>query len=293
MKKQTTGQRHTTLIDSQMLRDSKARLEWLVEEVFVTQQPAVVGGPKKSLKTTFACDLAISLGTGTEFLGHFQVPKARRTAVLSGESGTAVIRETALRICQAKGIPLDRQCGVYWRFDLPRLGDEQHLAELTASLVGKNIEVVIIDPLYLCFVGSDRSFSPSNLYDVGPLLYRASKACLDAGATPILIHHATKGSEKRNSKTIEPPELGDLAFAGVAEFARQWLLLSRAKPYEPGKGRHEIVMSVGGSAGHSGFWHVAVSEGSGGKKLSSRRWQVRVTDYRSYEPMDCNGAPTF
>src|SRR3974390_3509885 len=62
---------------------------WLVDNVLVEGQPAVIGGPKKTLKTTCALDLAISLATGTPFLGHFRVAQPVRVAVLSGENGTA------------------------------------------------------------------------------------------------------------------------------------------------------------------------------------------------------------
>src|SRR5436190_1675274 len=73
-------------------------LRWDVEGVMVRGQPMVIGGPPKSLKTSLALDLAISLATATPFLGHFPVPKQRRVAVFSGESGRATVYETVRRV---------------------------------------------------------------------------------------------------------------------------------------------------------------------------------------------------
>src|SRR5436309_1437286 len=59
--------------------------DWLVEQVLAANQPMVIGGPPKALKTSLALDLAVSLATGTEFLGLFAVPRACKVAVFSGE----------------------------------------------------------------------------------------------------------------------------------------------------------------------------------------------------------------
>jgi replicative DNA helicase len=259
-------------------RDSAAfgkelhQLKWLVPQVLVAGQPAVVGGPKKTLKTSVVLDLAISLGSATPFLGKFAVPKPARVAVLSGESGAATLQETAQRICKAKGISLE-SCDVLWQPDgLPRLSDPGDREELRRGLAEAGVEVVVIDPLYLCLLGGGERAAATNLYEVGPLLLRASDACLEAGATPVLVHHATKAAPKK-AEGGDPLDLEDLAFAGVGEFARQWMLLSRSSPYRPGTGHHALMLAVGGSAGHSAVYSVTIEEGGG---ADGRRWQVRV-----------------
>src|SRR5688500_7162912 len=108
-KSQATSQRRVTadtaesrFMTSAQFADAEYSREWLVRSVLLTGQPAVIGGPKKCLKTSLAIDMAISLGSGTKFLGRFKVPEAVRVAVISGESGGAVLQETAGRIAQAK-----------------------------------------------------------------------------------------------------------------------------------------------------------------------------------------------
>jgi replicative DNA helicase len=254
-------------------------LNWLVPQVLVAGQPAVVGGPKKAMKTSLTLDLAVSLGSGTPFLGYFKVPRKVRVAVLSGESGAATIQETAQRICKAKNIRLE-DCDVLWQPDgLPCLSDLEDRERLRQGLAGAGVGVAVIDPLYLCLLGGGERAAASNLYEVGPLLLRAASACLDAGSTPLLVHHATKAAVKKADG--EPLDLDDLAFAGVGEFARQWLLVSRRRPYQPGTGSHALTLAVGGSAGHSAVWHLDIEEGAGS---GGRRWGVRVASPQSAAP---------
>ena len=83
---------------------------WLLQRFLVKDQPAIVGGPKKVLKTSLLVDLAISLGTGTSFLCEFKVYHPVRTMFISGESGRKTLGRSACRVCDAKGIDHQSSC---------------------------------------------------------------------------------------------------------------------------------------------------------------------------------------
>jgi hypothetical protein len=261
-------------IDSKTFASTNYQCEWLVRFLLVAGQPALIGGPSKCMKTSVALDLAISLASATDFLGHaqFRVPAPRKVAVLSGESGEAVLKETALRICKAKGLDL-ATLPVDWQFTLPQLACPADVAELARGLKESKVEVAMIDPCYLCLTaGSDgKELSAANLFDIGPLLLSIAQACKDANVTPVLVHH----TKKTLTDPYVPLELPDLAFSGFAEFGRQWVLINRREKYQGG-GDHKLWLGYGGCAGQGGCLAVDIAEGELREDFTGRTWGVTV-----------------
>lgn len=260
-------------VTSAVFASADYRPNWHIKNALVERQPCIAGGPQKSLKTTICgIDLGVSLAAGVDWLGTFAIPVRRRVGIISGESGPFTLQETAHRVCRAKGLNLE-DLGDYlqWQFRLPQLAVNEQLEAMRAGLEKDGIEVAVIDPLYLSLLAGTE-LAASNLYDIGPLLLRVAQACLSVGTTPILLHHTTKPSARK----FEPLGLDDLAFSGVAEFARQWILLSRREAYEGGTGRHALWMVIGGSVGHGGHYAVDVDEGQLAEDFTGRTWELTV-----------------
>jgi hypothetical protein len=249
------------------------RINWLIQGLLARGQLCILGGPKKVLKTSIALDLTISLSSGAAFLGKFPTCGRVRACLISGESGEPTLKGTALRICAVKGVNA-QIVDAALDFKLPELANPEHLDVLSEGIRSHGIDVLIIDPLYLALLSGPHAsgLSASSIYDMGPLLANVSAACLSVGCTPILIHHARMHADRAHRQ----PELADLAFAGVQEYARQWLLLGRRKKYNPGTGQHSLWLSAGGSAGHGGLWDVDIDEGIPAEDGSGRIWDVRV-----------------
>lgn len=243
--------------------------EYLIEGLFVRGEPGGIFASKKSLKTNTAIDLALSLSIGGRFLNRFQVERAVRVALLSGESGQPTIQETARRIARSKGRVLKDFPGALWGFDVPNLASPPHIGAIQRFITSNEIEVLILDPAYLMMPIGD---SAANLFEVGALLKELSMLGAATGATILIIHH----TRKNIINPFEPPELENIAWAGFQEWVRQWLLMGRRQKYDPDQGgSHKLWLASGGSAGHSGLWGVDIEEGTR-QDTGGRRWDVQV-----------------
>jgi hypothetical protein len=260
------------------LTRSARRPEMLAKRVLVRNQPMIVGAPHKTLKTSVMCDLAVSLATGKPFLGHFDVYKPVTVAMFSGESGDWTLAKTFERVCRARGVdPSEAGARLVVQPEgLPQLSNVAHMAYLSRMLALKGVQVFILDPLYLTLLAGVQGDPrlASNLYAMGPLFQNVTGACLNAGATPILVHHTQRAA----ARSREPLGLEDLAYSGVAEFSRQWILMSRRVDYDGSRpGSHKLWMNAGGSAGHGGLWAVDIEEGEADDDLDGRQWDVTVS----------------
>ena len=257
------------LIDSAAFAKGDYRPEWMVKRLIVHKQPLVIGGMEKSLKTTIAADLAVSVSAGVPFLGKFDVYHKRAVAFISGESGAHTMQETFLRIARARDVnPSD--CDVLWGFNLPSLADLMDVDAIETGIRDYGVGLMIIDPAYLATLKGADPDAAKNMFFMGEILAGFSEACIRAGATPAIVHHAN-----RSLPAGEIMDLYHLSYSGFSHYARQWLLLSRMKRYE-GDGKHDLVMNAGGSCGQGGLYAMTIDEGTLGEDFKGRTWDVVV-----------------
>jgi hypothetical protein len=256
------------LVSAADLTATEHTLRYLIDNILVQGQPCILAGGKKNLKTSILLDLLISLATGGDFLGYFRVNEAATCCLMTGESGLATIQETLLRQAYAAGVDPRALTRLFITDKIPAIESPEHLAAIRRMILDYELDVLAIDPVYLCMDGSDAG----NLFRMGAALRAISQVCTDCGVTLILCHHTRKNGK------VEPfgaPELEDIAWSGFQEFARQWLLVNRREPYEPGSGEHRLWLASGGSAGHSGLWGVDIGEGTR-ETVGGRFWEVTV-----------------
>ncbi|MHB1036813.1 MAG: AAA family ATPase [Pirellulales bacterium] len=259
------------MMTCRQLLDADLRPRFRIRNVLVAGQPCIVGARAKGMKTSVACDLGVSLGSGTPFLGMFVADRCR-VGFWSGESGAAVLRETARRIAEARQVDL-ADCSILWSFCLPKLCREAHLDALATVIQKESLDVAIIDPLYLSLLDPQSQGRPGDLFYMGSLLSPLTEIAQSTGVTFVILHHFRKSGIADDA---EPAGLEELTQSGVSEWCRQWILLQRRSPFQ-GDGRHELWMRTGGSSGHAGLWAVTIDEGILDlDTFEGRRWDVQV-----------------
>ncbi|MFN0017720.1 MAG: AAA family ATPase [Pirellulaceae bacterium] len=261
------------LLTSAEFQAGDYRQEYVVNRMLVKGQPFVIGGQSKTLKTSLLVDLVLSIGLiGQSFLNTFPVCRPGNVMFLSGESGEFTLQETMRRVAKSKDVnPADAR--VLWGFSLPSISSGLDLDTLRKVIQEHEISVAVIDPLYLCLIaGSATPIQTSNVFQMGPLLRELSYIGQETGCTMGICHHTTKRLERPG----EAPTLEDLSMAGIAEWARQWILPGRREKYIEGSGEHKLWLRVGGSAGHSGLYYLDIDEGKLQDDFSGRQWNVTV-----------------
>ncbi len=248
------------------LNSGQFETRYLIPGILAAAQPGGIFGAFKTLKTSLTADLLISLASGTPFLGKFPVAEPGRTLFLSGESGLAALQSIARRICTSRGLRLDALDDFELSPKLPRFDNAADVRALRRIIRDKRPVCVAIDPAYLALRGDDAR----NLFAMGTLLRPLAEICQETGCTVLIVHHC-----KRSQQTVHrPATLDDIAWSGFAEFAAQWLLLSRRRRFDPDLGRHELWLA-GGRFGHHGLWALDVSEGVA-RGLEPRKWKTAI-----------------
>lgn len=256
---------------SQLLT-SDVREQWLIENLLVMDQPCLIAGASKGMKTTFAILLALCVASGRS-LFNFKIVNRKRVHIASAESGKATIKKTIIALAEAMEIDLEELASENWiSFDwyVPRVSDAEFMLYYQQCLKKSGAEVAVFDPLYLS-IENKQSSQEEN----GQQLSLLVKTIIEAGCLPIIVDHTKLSSD--NVKQFQPLQLSDLSGAGKSNFFRQWLLLGRREKFEPavdGVQNHRLWLTVGGSAGHAGQWALDIEETN--LSITERQYQLNL-----------------
>ena len=230
------------------------RLNYLCRGILVENQPMIIGGPFKSFKTSLMLNLAVNLATGTSFLNRFECPEPVKVCMFLGEGGLGNTQDVLRRIGRFENLDIADIENLIVTDKIPKLDNVEHLAAVEEYLNEHTPAVAIFDPVYLALSGADTS----NVFSMGDRLRALNDICLPRNCTPMLLHHL----RKNRADKYAPAGLDDLSMAGFAEYAGQWILLSRRVEYDPDDPIHRLWISFGGRAGHGSAWGLDIHEGT-------------------------------
>ena len=272
-------------LDKFLKRDVKP--EYLINRVLSKGEEMIIGAPEKTLKTCILADMAISLGSGTPFLGYgqFAVTEPCRVCFMTIETGEAALQSILHRIARSKELhPEDIGEMVKVSQELPVISNNWHMRELKKCIVGEGCKALLLDPAYLTLFDEGSKVQASNLFEMGPLLRRITELRKETGATFVMAHHTRKSQNKQDFSSFRKTTRDDLSQSGFSQWMRQWILLSRRGAYLH-DGKHVIHLEIGGSSGHGGEYVLQVDEGKrdNGENQIVTDWLTSVTLARDFE----------
>jgi hypothetical protein len=192
---------------------------WLVEGLWPSDAYGVLGAEDKAGKTWAELDLAVSVATGTPWLGKFACSQGP-VVVYLGEGGARNTRRRIRAIAESKGIdPSDLHGILRVCLAVPNLTSEKDLARVRADLEAHPARLLNLDPLYLAAGGSNGS----QLYEMGNVLGALQAACQDTAEALTVTHHWTKtgeGKDHRRFTGVGPGAWGRVLGSAALEQTR-------------------------------------------------------------------------
>lgn len=179
---------------------------WNVEGIWSHHAHGFFAGEPKAYKSLLATDLAVSVASGTRFLGHFDVPNTGSVLVIQEENTKAMMKDRLEKIAHSRGI------NGYARVvsgmtvelsapeDLPiklmnnvgfNLTDPEHREFLEHEIQATRPALVVLDPLYLMCPGVDENSAVAMTPILRFLL--SLKQRYDCGI--LIVHHYNKPRE--------------------------------------------------------------------------------------------------
>jgi hypothetical protein len=160
---------------------------WLVQRLWPGDAYGVLGAQDKAGKTWGLLDLAVSVASGTPWLGRFPCPNPGQVTMFLGEGGMPGTVRRLEAVAAHKGLELV-DLPLRLEFKAPNLGREEHLRFIAEELAAYPPRLMCLDPFYLTTGGR----SGTNLNEMGELLASVQALCEDAGSALVVNVHWNK-----------------------------------------------------------------------------------------------------
>jgi hypothetical protein len=212
---------------------------WLVDGFWMKKSHGIIAGEPKSFKSTLAIDLAVSVASGKNFLGEFEVQNQGPVVYIQNENAKWIMKDRIAKIMSHKGLKgkvarTSRGLKIDWAPEIPLfsvnqqnflLSDPMHQKATEQILQIYKPEMLILDPFYLMFDGDINS--QKELY---PVLDWLIEIRYTYNCAIVLVHHWNKGSGQNDGRRGGQRILGSNTLHGWIESG--WYLSSSAEKTE-------------------------------------------------------------
>ena len=215
----------------QMMQDDHHSDLWLVDGWWTKRSYGICGGEAKSAKSTVTTALALSVATGKDFLGMYEVKDPGPALVIQAENSTRATRmrvkklaywyglmdgmgETTGSMGRMKGkeggdVGVNLQFHKRWPFAAMNvhglsLLEEDHREAIwklvDGGFEGEPWKFVVVDPLYLMMGGADESRAT----DLRPVLQWLQLLSRETGIGLCVCHHMRKRNTDAKAIHVRP-----------------------------------------------------------------------------------------
>jgi hypothetical protein len=187
--------------------DSQPPVGWLIRGIWPADAHGVLAAEQKAGKTWANLDLAISVASGTPWMGVYPCDTKGPVLLFLGEGGKRKMLRRLRAICDHRGVRYEdlpiRVC-----FRVPHLTSALHLDAIACEVATLRPALVVVDPLYLAARGA----KTSQLNEMGEHLENVQHVAMRYGAALAIVHHWNKTGEGKGAKRMTG--------AGGAEWGR-------------------------------------------------------------------------
>lgn len=190
---------------SQFLAEKTPPQLWTVDGIWSHDAHGLIAGEPKTFKSFVATDLAVSVASGTRFLGRFEVPETGPVIIIQEENTPAMMKDRLEKIATSRGLAGDvRSNGHQLTYSGPdelpiylmnnqrfNLTDEDHIRLLESWVRELKPRLVVLDPIYLMMPGVDEN----SAVGLTPVLRDLLTIKQRHNVGMLIVHHYNKPRE--------------------------------------------------------------------------------------------------
>jgi hypothetical protein len=166
---------------------AKPRPIQLIEGMLHIGEKGLLAGASKSNKSWTLLDMAVSIATGTPFLGMKTIKG--RVLLLNYEINSWFYADRVNKVKQAKGVVVEDEMLEVWNLRGHRASFDRVLFELQVRLITETYALVVIDPLYSGLAGRSENDAAEMA-----LFMQSIEKLTECGPAVALGHHFAKGN---------------------------------------------------------------------------------------------------